>query len=124
MTEDDGGIRPLGDAADLLLHRAIPGGQVVDNDGLRGGERFGRPLAQREKRLIGSLYGSANTPVDIPKLVDLFKTGRLPLHKLLGERYELSAINEAYAALSRGVTGRAVIIPDGAASGRPRARRD
>ncbi|MGP3939159.1 alcohol dehydrogenase catalytic domain-containing protein [Streptomyces sp. 6N106] len=69
------------------------------------------PLVQQEKRLIGSLYGSANTPVDIPKLVELFKTGRLPLDKLLGEQYELSAINEACAALSQGATGRAVIIP-------------
>ncbi|MEU5608792.1 alcohol dehydrogenase catalytic domain-containing protein [Streptomyces sparsogenes] len=67
------------------------------------------PLVQQEKRLIGSLYGSANTPVDIPKLADLFKTGRLPLDKLLGEQYELSEINEAYAALARGATGRAVI---------------
>ncbi|MEU6041774.1 alcohol dehydrogenase catalytic domain-containing protein [Actinomadura sp. NPDC047616] len=69
------------------------------------------PLVQQEKRLIGSLYGSANAPVDMPKLVDLYKTGRLPLDTLLGERYELSAINEAYAALSQGATGRAVIIP-------------
>ncbi|MEV2215792.1 alcohol dehydrogenase catalytic domain-containing protein [Streptomyces sp. NPDC050997] len=69
------------------------------------------PLVQQEKRLIGSLYGSANTPVDIPKLIELFKTGRLPLDKLLGEQYELSAINEAYAALAEGATGRAVIVP-------------
>ncbi|MGW5611056.1 zinc-binding dehydrogenase [Streptomyces sp. NPDC003753] len=71
------------------------------------------PLVQQEKRLVGSLYGSANTPVDIPKLLDLFKAGRLPLDRLLGEQYELSAINEAYAALSQGATGRAVIVPSG-----------
>lgn len=68
-------------------------------------------LVQQEKRLIGSLYGSSDTPVDIPRLVELFKTGRLPLDKLLGEQYELPAVNEAYAALSRGAAGRAVIIP-------------
>lgn len=71
------------------------------------------PLVQQEKRLIGSLYGSANMPVDIPKLLDLFKAGRLPLEKLLGDQYELSAINEAYAALSQDAAGRAVIIPSG-----------
>ncbi|GAA0912272.1 zinc-dependent alcohol dehydrogenase family protein [Streptomyces thermoalcalitolerans] len=69
------------------------------------------PLVQQEKRLIGSLYGSANTPVDIARLLDLFKAGRLPLDRLLGEPYELPAINEAYAALSRGATGRAVVVP-------------
>ncbi|MEU6662017.1 alcohol dehydrogenase catalytic domain-containing protein [Streptomyces sp. NPDC046821] len=71
------------------------------------------PLVQQEKRLIGSLYGSANTPVDIPNLLDLFKAGRLPLDRLLGERYELAQVNEAYEALAQGATGRAVITPGG-----------
>ncbi|MFB7115241.1 hypothetical protein [Streptomyces sp. NPDC056190] len=58
------------------------------------------PLAQQGKRLIRSLYSSANTPVDIPKLLDLFKAGRLPLDPLLGQRYALSDINQAHAALA------------------------
>lgn len=68
-------------------------------------------LVQQEKKLIGSLYGSSNTPVLIPKLIDMYKSGRLPLDKLLGERYALSQINEAYLALGSGAIGRAVIIP-------------
>lgn len=69
------------------------------------------PLVQQEKRLIGSLYGSANTPVDIPRLLDLYRAGRLPIDMLLGPRYDLADINDAYAALSAGTIGRAVVIP-------------
>jgi Zn-dependent alcohol dehydrogenase len=67
-------------------------------------------LVQQEKKLIGSLYGSANTPVLIPKLIDLYQSGRLPLEKLLGDQYELGSINEAYESLARGATGRAVVL--------------
>lgn len=68
-------------------------------------------LVQQEKRIIGSLYGSSNTLVQVPKILDLYTAGKLPLEKLIGERFELSQINEAYAALSTGATGRAVILP-------------
>ena len=67
------------------------------------------PLVQQEKRIVGSLYGSANTPLDIPKILRLYQAGRLPLDRLLGAGYELSQINEAYRALTDGATGRAVI---------------
>lgn len=69
-------------------------------------------MVQQEKKLIGSLYGSANTPMLIPKLLNLYKAGLLPLEKLLGVRYELSEINEAYSSLAQGATGRAVVIPN------------
>jgi Zn-dependent alcohol dehydrogenase len=72
------------------------------------------PLVQQEKRLVGSLYGSANTPVDIPKLLELFTAGLLPLDRLLGECYPLSDINAAYTALSSGTTGRSVLHPNAA----------
>lgn len=67
------------------------------------------PLVQQEKRLIGSLYGSSNTPIEIPKILDLYKAGKLPLERLLGTQYPLDRINEAYAAMTGGATGRAVI---------------
>ena len=68
------------------------------------------PLVQQEKRLIGSLYGSSNTSVDIPRLLDLYRAGRLALDQLLGARYDLADINDAYRALGAGATGRAVVM--------------
>ncbi|MGW4335940.1 zinc-binding dehydrogenase [Rhodococcus koreensis] len=69
------------------------------------------PLVQQEKRIVGSLYGTANTPIDIPKLLDLYRAGRLPLDALLGRHYGLDQVNEAYSGLADGNSGRAVLIP-------------
>ena len=66
---------------------------------------------QRQKRVVGSLYGSANPPLDLPRLWHLYEAGRLPLDALLGERYPLESVNEAYAALVSGAVGRAVVVP-------------
>lgn len=68
-------------------------------------------LVQQEKRVIGSLYGSANTTVDIPRLLALYQAGKLPLQDLLGDSYALDDVNDACQALVEGATGRAVIVP-------------
>ena len=67
-------------------------------------------LVQRQKRVIGSLYGSANPLVDLPKIFGLFPAGRLPLDQLIGVSYRLDQVNEAYAALAHGSPGRAVVV--------------
>jgi Zn-dependent alcohol dehydrogenase len=68
-------------------------------------------LVQREKRIVGSLYGSANPPLDLPRLFDLYLAGLLPLELLLGGRYRLDEINRAYADLRAGAVGRGVVLP-------------
>lgn len=67
------------------------------------------PLVQQEKRLIGSLYGSSNTPLQIPAILRLYRAGKLPLERLLGHSYELGEINDAYHAMANGAVGRAVV---------------
>jgi Zn-dependent alcohol dehydrogenase len=91
-----------------------PGGTAVAVGLGRVGGTFEIPineLVQRQKRVVGSLYGSANPLVDLPRLFRLYLAGRLPLDELLGEEYPLEAVNEAYAALTQGAVGRAVIRP-------------
>jgi Zn-dependent alcohol dehydrogenase len=68
-------------------------------------------LVQGDRAIRGCLYGSANTPVDIPRILDLYAGGRLPFDKLLGREYALDEVNEAYAHLARGEVGRALIRP-------------
>jgi Zn-dependent alcohol dehydrogenase len=70
-------------------------------------------LVQQQKRLVGSLYGSANPPVDLPRILGLYLSGRLPLDALLGERYPLDEVDAAYRALREGANGRAVVLPGG-----------
>jgi S-(hydroxymethyl)glutathione dehydrogenase/alcohol dehydrogenase len=91
-----------------------PGGTTVAVGLGRVGATFAVPineLVQRQKRVVGSLYGSANPLVDLPRLFRLYLAGRLPLDELVGERYPLASVNEAYAALTRGAVGRAVVVP-------------
>lgn len=66
-------------------------------------------LVGGEKRVLGSLYGSADTAQFFPALVDLYLDGKLPLDKLVSQVYPLSDINEAFTALRRQETGRGVI---------------
>ncbi len=93
-----------------------PGGSVVAIGVGKVGASIQVPLndlVQKDKRIIGSLYGSANTVLDIPRLLRLYHAGRLPLDDLLGRSYPLSGVNDAYADLVSGATGRAVILPNG-----------
>jgi S-(hydroxymethyl)glutathione dehydrogenase/alcohol dehydrogenase len=68
-------------------------------------------LVQREKRVVGSLYGSANPLIDLPRLFELYLAGRLPLDALIGRRYPLDRINTAFDDLTRGAVGRGVVLP-------------
>nr|WP_062332540.1 Zn-dependent alcohol dehydrogenase [Herbidospora sakaeratensis] len=91
-----------------------PGGALVAVGLGRVGQTFNVPvnlLVQREKRVIGSLYGSANPLIDLPKIFELYLAGRLPLDLLIGRRYRLDQINEAFADLTGGAVGRGVIVP-------------
>ena len=67
------------------------------------------PFVMHEKRLIGSVYGSANPLDDILNLVVFYRDGRLKLDELTSRSYPLDAINEALAALARGDGGRGVV---------------
>ncbi len=69
-------------------------------------------LVTQEKSLKGSIYGSTRHFADIPRLLDLYRNGRLPIDRLLGRRYRLAQVNEAYQALLRGEFARAVIVAD------------
>lgn len=93
-------LRPTGTAVAVGLTRAGTSVDLPLNE-----------LVQKQKRVIGSLYGSGNPFVDVPKLLDLYLAGRLPLGDLLGKEYALNSANEAYAALNESAVGRSIVIP-------------
>jgi NDMA-dependent alcohol dehydrogenase len=66
-------------------------------------------LVYEERVLTGSVYGSSRPRLDIPKLIDLYRAGRLKLDELLTRTYPFAEINEAYAALERGEVARSVV---------------
>jgi Zn-dependent alcohol dehydrogenase len=69
-------------------------------------------LVQRQKRIVGALYGSSNPRRDLPRIFALYLAGRLPLNELIGGRRPLTEVNEAYAELrSGGGLGRTILLP-------------
>jgi Zn-dependent alcohol dehydrogenase len=68
-------------------------------------------LVQQQKVLVGSLYGSANPSLDLPRVFRLYRAGRLPLDQLLGTTYPLEAVGKAYDELRAGAVGRSVVVP-------------
>lgn len=66
-------------------------------------------LVFEERMLTGSLYGSSRPRIDILKLIDLYRAGKLKLDELLTRSYPFADINEAYAALERGEVARSVV---------------
>lgn len=73
-------------------------------------------LAEDGVRIVGSKMGSANVAVDVPRLVELYRAGRLKLDELVSGRYVLDDINEAIASVKGGEALRNVIVFEG---GRP-----
>jgi S-(hydroxymethyl)glutathione dehydrogenase/alcohol dehydrogenase len=62
-------------------------------------------FAATEKKLLGCLLGSCNSPRDIPRLVSLWQDGRLDLDGMITARRPLDEINDAFDDLraARGV---------------------
>ena len=61
------------------------------------------------KTITGTVQGDIIPSVDIPRYVDLFMDGKLPIDKLISHTYSLDQINEAFQALERGEVIRSVI---------------
>lgn len=99
----------------LAFDALRPGGTVVAA-GLSGSTNTVtlplNELVQQQKRVVGSLYGSANPPVDLPRLLALYTAGRLPLDALLGRAHPLEDAAAALRALRDATAvGRAVLVP-------------
>ena len=63
-----------------------------------------------ERMLTGSLYGSGNLRMDIPRLVEFYLAGKLDLDTLVARRYALEGVNDAFAAMGGGEVGRGIIV--------------
>ena len=69
-------------------------------------------LVAEERTLKGSYVGSCVPKRDIPRYIDLFRRGRLPVDRLLSETIEgLEGLNEAFDRLADGATVRQILIP-------------
>jgi S-(hydroxymethyl)glutathione dehydrogenase/alcohol dehydrogenase len=66
------------------------------------------------KRIIPSLYGSGDPPRDFPRLLSLWRAGRLDIEGMVSKRLRLEQVGDALGALGSGDVIRQVIVNDGA----------
>jgi hypothetical protein len=62
-----------------------------------------------EKKLLGSFYGGANVRVDFPRLLRLWKAGKLDLEGMITQRIRIEDVNDAFRAMEAGEVIRSVI---------------
>lgn len=66
-------------------------------------------LTMQRKELVGCLFGNANARVEIPRLLGLYRDGRLKLDELITRTYALDEINKGYDDLREGRNIRGLI---------------
>jgi S-(hydroxymethyl)glutathione dehydrogenase / alcohol dehydrogenase len=66
-------------------------------------------IPRMERRILGSIYGSARPERDFRLILDLYRRGRLPLDRLVSHRLPLDRIDEAFALMHAGEARRSVI---------------
>lgn len=67
-------------------------------------------LVGQEKSLKGSYLGSCVPTRDIPAYIELYKSGRLEVDKLISHRLDLEEINEGFERLAAGEAIRQIIL--------------
>ena len=72
------------------------------------------PLAMmRTSRIImGTAYGNIRPATDFPRILELYRAGKLKLMELVSRRFGLSEINDAFRALGAGEVARGLVVFD------------
>jgi S-(hydroxymethyl)glutathione dehydrogenase/alcohol dehydrogenase len=106
----------LGPTIEQAINMARPGGEVV----LVGVPRLdvmvnlnaAFTFLYLAKTIKGCWYGSSNVHTDVPKLLDLWRSGDLKLKELISKEITVDQVNEAFADMQAGTVARSVILHD------------
>ena len=66
-------------------------------------------LVRYEKTVKGCYYGSSRPNIDMPTIVDLYRSGKIDIDSLVVRQYKLDDVNQAYEDLDHREVGRGVI---------------
>ncbi len=66
-------------------------------------------IPRLERRVLGSIYGSSRPERDFPRILALYRTGRLPLDRLISHRLPLDRVAEAFELMRSGDAVRVVL---------------
>ncbi|MBM3556107.1 MAG: zinc-binding dehydrogenase [Alphaproteobacteria bacterium] len=101
------------EAHELAWKIARRGGETVTAGLQHPDKRLPVPSVQlvaEERTLKGSYLGSCVPARDIPAFIDLYRSGRLPVDRLLSERIGLDEVNLAFDRLAEGTTVRQILV--------------
>jgi len=66
-------------------------------------------IPRMERRVLGSIYGSARPERDFPRIIELYRSGRLPLERLVSHRLTLDEVDRAFELMNSGDALRVVL---------------
>src|SRR5688572_1148304 len=98
----------------LALRWTRGGGTAVVVGLPAGGEKLELDpfeFSNREKTLTGTIYGSEDPAVALPRLLELVAAGRLQLASLVGPSFPLDRADDAFRASLAGEPGRVLVTP-------------
>lgn len=98
----------------LALRWTRGGGTAVVVGLPAGGEKLELDpfeFSNREKTLTGTIYGSEDPAVALPRLVELVRSGDLELASLVGPSFPLDRADDAFRASLAGEPGRVLVTP-------------
>ncbi len=101
-------------AAEQAWNCLIPGGTATVVGMIPVGEKVeieGRMFLS-ERKIQGSGMGSNRFRTDMPRLIDLYRQGRLLLDEMITRRGRLEDVNEAFRAMKAGEVTRSVLMFD------------
>ena len=67
-------------------------------------------LVVKNKRLLGSFMGSVRPRLDLPRLIELYRVGKLQLDDLITKRYSLDELPQAFQDMEAGRLARGVLV--------------
>lgn len=101
-------------AAELAFAITGRGGTMVTAGLPDPSQRLGIPLADlvaTERVVRGSYMGSASPRRDIPRYLEMYRAGRLPVDRLRSATLSLDQVNEGFDRMAAGASVRDVINP-------------
>ena len=96
-------IIPEETVASLFGPEVVLPSQFTEQAGLKHSDRG-------EKRLMRSSYGSNRPVVDFPRLVGLYRAGKLMIDELVTRTYSIDQAEQAFDDLAAGELARGLII--------------
>jgi S-(hydroxymethyl)glutathione dehydrogenase/alcohol dehydrogenase len=88
------------DGGTAVMVGSPPGGADISVDGR---------LLFADRRLLGCMGGSNIPQRDIPRIIELYRQGRIKLTELIGQRLALEDVNDAFVAMRTGDVARSVV---------------